>query len=63
MPSMSPGNRSNIKDLYGLASEGPVVDDSVINVKAETEFFGRKCLVARRLLERGVRFGADLERE
>src|SRR5690606_39907920 len=23
---------------------------------AETEFFGRKCLVARRLLERGVRF-------
>ncbi len=45
-----------IKDLYGLAPEGPGVDDSVINVKAETEFFGRKCLVARRLLERGVRF-------
>lgn len=46
----------HIKDLYGLASEGPGVDDTTINVKAETEFFGRKCLVARRLLERGVRF-------
>ncbi len=45
-----------IKDLYGLAPEGPGVDDTEINVKAETEFFGRKCLVARRLLERGVRF-------
>lgn len=45
-----------IKDLYGLAPEGPAVDDQVMNVKAETEFFGRKCLVARRLLERGVRF-------
>lgn len=47
---------SYIKDLYGLAPEGPGVDDSTINVKAETEFFGRKCLIARRLLERGVRF-------
>jgi hypothetical protein len=46
----------HIKDLYGLASEGPAVDDSTINAKAEAEFFGRKCLVARRLLERGVRF-------
>lgn len=45
-----------IKDLYGLAPEGPGVDDNVMNIKAETEFFGRKCLVARRLLERGVRF-------
>jgi hypothetical protein len=45
-----------IKDLYGLAPEGPAVDDATINAKAETEFFGRKCLVARRLLERGVRF-------
>ncbi len=33
-----------------------MVDDTTINPKAETEFFGRKCLVARRLLERGVRF-------
>ena len=46
----------HIQELYGLAPEGPGVDDTTINVKAETEFFGRKCLVARRLLERGVRF-------
>lgn len=45
-----------IQDLYGLAPQGPGVDDSTINPKAEAEFFGRKCLVARRLLERGVRF-------
>ncbi|MDG2169172.1 MAG: DUF1501 domain-containing protein [Opitutales bacterium] len=45
-----------IQDMYGLAPEGPGVNDSVLNTKAETEFFGRKCLVARRLLERGVRF-------
>jgi hypothetical protein len=45
-----------IKDLYGLAPEGRGVNDSEINIKAETEFFGRKCLVTRRLLERGVRF-------
>lgn len=45
-----------IQDLYGLAPEGPGADDSTINPKAEAEFFGRKCLVARRLLERGVRF-------
>jgi len=46
----------SIKDLYGLSPDGPGVDDSVINVQAEREFFGRKCLIARRLLERGVRF-------
>lgn len=45
-----------IHQMYGLAAEGPAVDDRVINEKAETEFFGRKCLIARRLLERGVRF-------
>lgn len=46
-----------IQDMYGLAAEGPGVNDTgTINEKAETEFFGRKCLVARRLLERGVRF-------
>jgi hypothetical protein len=27
-----------------------------INAREETDYFGRKCLVARRLLERGVRF-------
>jgi hypothetical protein len=45
-----------IQEMYGLAPEGPGVDDTIINAKAETEFFGRKCLIARRLLERGVRF-------
>ena len=50
-------NNQYIRDMYGLAPEGPGVDDSgTINEKAEREFFGRKCLVARRLLERGVRF-------
>lgn len=46
----------HIHEMYGLAPEGPAVDDSRINEKAESEFFGRKCLVTRRLLERGVRF-------
>ncbi|MEL6107318.1 MAG: DUF1501 domain-containing protein [Planctomycetota bacterium] len=46
----------HVRDLYGLSADGSHVDDSKINDKAETEFFGRKCLVARRLLERGVRF-------
>ncbi len=45
-----------IQRLYGLAPEGQAVDDSEINTKAEAEFFGRRCLIARRLLERGVRF-------
>ena len=45
-----------IRKMYGLADEGSAADDSEINSKAESEFFGRKCLVARRLLERGVRF-------
>jgi hypothetical protein len=50
------GEPQYIRDQYGLVPEGPAVDDSTINAKAEAEFFGRKCLVARRLLERGVRF-------
>ncbi len=45
-----------IQRLYGLVPEGPGVDDSEINPRAEAEFFGRRCLIARRLLERGVRF-------
>lgn len=45
-----------IREMYGLAPEGPAVADKKINAKAEREFFGRKCLIARRLLERGVRF-------
>ncbi len=46
----------HIRKLYQLGPEGSAVDDTTINDRAETEFFGRKCLVARRLLERGVRF-------
>ena len=45
-----------IRDMYGLSSKGSNIDDKKINAKAEAEFFGRKCLTARRLLERGVRF-------
>lgn len=58
------GESQATKDLYGLSPDGPAVADKEINAVAEAEFFGRKCLIARRLLERGVRFvqvwsGAD----
>ena len=41
--------------MYGL-DHGRATFDSEINQTEETDYFGRKCLVARRLLERGVRF-------
>ena len=41
--------------LYGL-DHGKTEFDKEINEVEETDYFGRKCLVARRLLERGVRF-------
>lgn len=41
--------------LYGLDSI-PSSFDSTINDREETVVFARKCLTARRLLERGVRF-------
>jgi hypothetical protein len=41
--------------LYGLDRAGSEYPQE-INVPEETEYFGRKCLIARRLLERGVRF-------
>lgn len=41
--------------LYGL-DHGRSSFDKEINPVEETDYFGRKCLVARRLLERGVRF-------
>jgi hypothetical protein len=58
------GESQAIRDLYGLSPDGPAVADKEINAVAEAEFFGRKCLIARRLLERGVRYvqvwsGAD----
>ena len=42
--------------IYGLRSNGRTTFDKDINPLEETEYFARKCLVARRLLERGVRF-------
>ena len=41
--------------LYGL-DHGKGTFDREINATEETDAFARKCLVARRLLERGVRF-------
>ena len=45
----------HILKLYGL-DHGKSSFPSEINPLEETDDFGRKCLVARRLLERGVRF-------
>jgi hypothetical protein len=44
-----------VLELYGL-DHGKSSFDKEINPLEETEYFGRKCLAARRLLERGVRF-------
>jgi hypothetical protein len=45
----------HILKLYGL-DHIPAAFDQEINAREETIHFSRKCLVARRLLERGVRF-------
>jgi hypothetical protein len=45
----------HILKLYGL-DHGRSSFDKEINALEETDIFGRKCLVARRLLERGVRY-------
>jgi hypothetical protein len=52
-----------ILDMYGVEA-ADVKYDGPMNEGQETRYFGRNCLVARRLLERGVRFvqvwsGAD----
>ena len=44
-----------IKAMYGLAADGTSWP-AEINAAEEIDAFGRKCLTARRLLERGVRF-------
>jgi hypothetical protein len=44
-----------ILKMYGL-DHGKKTFDKEINTIEETDYFGRKCLTARRLLERGVRF-------
>jgi hypothetical protein len=41
--------------MYGLEKTGSTYPDT-INIPEEAEYFGRKCLIARRMLERGVRF-------
>lgn len=46
---------AHIQKMYGLETAGKSYG-SEINVPEEAEYFGRKCLIARRLLERGVRF-------
>ena len=45
----------HILEMYGLDRSGATYPKE-INAAEETEYFGRKCLIARRLLERGVRF-------
>ncbi|MBI3875486.1 MAG: DUF1501 domain-containing protein [Verrucomicrobia bacterium] len=42
-------------DFYGVKRNPPAWPKE-INAPEEMDYFGRKCLVARRLLERGVRF-------
>ncbi|HSG69421.1 MAG TPA: DUF1501 domain-containing protein [Planctomycetaceae bacterium] len=49
------GEPEHILKLYGLDDE-PSSFESEINPREESVYFGKKCLVARRLLERGVRF-------
>ncbi len=49
------GEPAHILKLYGL-DHGRSSFDRQINADEEIDAFGRKCLVARRLLERGVRF-------
>ena len=46
---------AHILKLYGL-DHNTKTWPKEINAPEETDYFGRKCLVARRLLERGVRF-------
>ena len=55
----------HILAMYGLDRDNTVTAPTpAISTRQEIEYFGRNCLVARRLLERGVRFvqiwsGAD----
>jgi hypothetical protein len=45
----------HVLKLYGL-NQGPQTWPKEINAEEETFYFAQKCLAARRLLERGVRF-------
>ena len=46
---------AHVLKTYGLDRVGRHYPET-INLPEEAEYFGRKCLIARRLLERGVRF-------
>jgi hypothetical protein len=46
---------AHIMKMYGLDRVGQKYPDT-INIPEEIEYFGHKCLIARRLIERGVRF-------
>ena len=50
----------HVLQMYGLSSDSLIPASqrypAEINAAEETEYFGRKCLIARRLIERGVRF-------
>lgn len=46
---------AHILKMYGI-DDRTTPFDAEINVREEADVFGRKCLAARRLLERGVRF-------
>ena len=49
------GESKHTLQMYGMGNPGATYPDQ-INIPEEAEYFGRKCLIARRLLERGVRF-------
>lgn len=49
------GEPKHVLKMYGLENAGREYP-TTINPEEEAEYFGRKCLIARRLLERGVRF-------
>ncbi|MEO8271986.1 MAG: DUF1501 domain-containing protein, partial [Aureliella sp.] len=49
------GESAETMKMYGLDRMGATYP-AEINPAEEAEYFGRKCLIARRLLERGVRF-------
>ena len=49
------GEPKHILKMYGLENAGREYPSN-INIPEEAEYFGRKCLIARRMIERGVRF-------
>jgi hypothetical protein len=58
------GEPAYIREMYGLSMPDNPIDQAPMSEGEEARNFGRNCLVARRLLERGVRFvqiwsGAD----